>query len=166
MFHDPRFWTATAFVVFFLLFGRKLWAALSYHLDARAEGIRKDLDEAAKLRREAEQMLEDATREREKTLAEAKELLTRSEQEAAALAEKARRDAEETAARFEKMARDRIQAAERAAIRDVKDYAMKIALSASKEVITEHLSQQSEVSTQLVDKSLQALPEALRRSAA
>ena len=35
LFEDPRTWVAIAFVIFFVLFGRKLWAALTKMLDAR-----------------------------------------------------------------------------------------------------------------------------------
>ncbi|EHH67785.1 F0F1 ATP synthase subunit B family protein [Gluconobacter morbifer] len=166
MFHEPRFWTALAFILFFVIFGRKIWPALTGYLDARADDVRRDLDEAARLRREAEQMLEDATREREKTLAETQAMIANSEAEAAALAERARRESEEAAARYEKMARDRIDAAQRAAIREIQECALQIAVSATREVVASQLSEKPEVASSLVEKSIASLPDALRRSAA
>ena len=50
---DPKFWVAVSFVLFFVLFGRKVFSALMGALDKRAEGIRTQLDEAAKLRADA-----------------------------------------------------------------------------------------------------------------
>lgn len=166
MFHDPRFWTALAFVLFFVIFGRKLWIAVTGHLDARADSVRHDLDEAARLRREAEQMLEDATREREKTLAETQAMLARSEAEAAGLAERARQDAEAAAARYEKMAQDRIHAAERSAIREIQDRAAQIAVAAARDVVSIRLTESPDIAATLIDKGIDSLPEALRRSAA
>ena len=59
-FAEPRNWVALAFIVFFVLFGRKLWGALAAMLDDRAAKVRAELDEAARLRSEAEAMLRDA----------------------------------------------------------------------------------------------------------
>ena len=56
LFADPEFWVLVSFVVFFVLFGRRLWAAVTGMLDGRAAAIRAELDEAQRLRREAEAM--------------------------------------------------------------------------------------------------------------
>ena len=56
---DPKFWVAVSFVIFFLLLGKKVWGALAGALDGKAEGIRRQLSEAAELRAQAEQMLTD-----------------------------------------------------------------------------------------------------------
>jgi len=61
---EPRNWVALAFVIFFVLFGKKLWSALAAMLDDRAAKVRTELDEAARLRREAEAMLRDAEKRR------------------------------------------------------------------------------------------------------
>ena len=42
-----------AFVLFFVLFDCKLWSALAAMLDDRPTKVRAELDEAARLRREA-----------------------------------------------------------------------------------------------------------------
>jgi len=164
LFDEPRFWSAIAFVVFFLLFGRKLWAAIVKVLDERAEKVRADLDEAGRLRREAEQMLEAATREREQALAEAQEMIARSREEAADIASAARREAEAVASRREQMARDRIGAAERAAIKDVQDLAAEIATQATKDVLARHLASVQSDADALIDSALNDLPGALTRA--
>ena len=53
-FAEPRNWVAIAFFLFFILFGRKLWSALAQMLDERGAKVRADLEEAARLRQEAE----------------------------------------------------------------------------------------------------------------
>ncbi len=80
--HDPKFWVAVSFVLFFLLLGKKLWGAISTALDGRAANIRRQLDEAARLRGEAEQMLKDAETERATAAREAEELLVNARAEA------------------------------------------------------------------------------------
>ncbi|WP_051625798.1 F0F1 ATP synthase subunit B family protein [Kozakia baliensis] len=164
MFHDQRFYVALSFVLFFAIFGRKLWHAITTALDARAEQVRSDLDEAGRLRREAEKMLEDATREREQALAEAQALIERSREEAASIAENARRDAEAVAGRREQMARDRIQASERAALREVQDTAASVAAQAVHAVLTHHLTEGNATANALLDRGIEDLPNALRAS--
>lgn len=107
-FADPRSWVAVAFVLFFVLFGRKLWTVLSAILDKRANLIRHELAEALRLRGEAEAMLRDANIRREAAIGEAHALLEGAKREAVRLAALAVTDAENSAARREKMAMDRI----------------------------------------------------------
>ena len=57
---DPKFWVAVSFVLFFVLLGSKLWKAGTGALDSRANDIRKRIDEANKLRLEAEAKLKEA----------------------------------------------------------------------------------------------------------
>jgi F-type H+-transporting ATPase subunit b len=71
-FAEPRTWVALAFIVFFVLFGRKLWGVIAAMLDDRTAKIRAELDEAARLRTEAEAMLKDAQARRDAATAEAK----------------------------------------------------------------------------------------------
>jgi len=164
LFHEPRFWSAVAFVLFFVIFGRKVWAPLAAGLDGRAARIRADLDEAGRLRREAEQMLEDATREREQALIEAKAMIEHSRIEAERIATQAKADAEATALRREEMARQRISASERAAVREVRQAAVEIATDAARTAIAETLD--TSLRDALIDKALADLPAALGRQAA
>lgn len=161
MFHEPRFWTSLAFVLFFVIFGRKIWVAVVSKLDARADLIKGHLDEATRLRREAEQMLEDATRERDNAQQEANELIARSEAEAEALKEKALLDSAVATAQHEKQARDRIHIAEQTALREIREKATYIAIAAAQEVISEHLNKDAALSQKLVEKSIDGLSSAL-----
>nr|WP_321985091.1 ATP synthase F0 subunit B [uncultured Lichenicoccus sp.] len=165
MLHEPRFWYSVAFVLFFALLGRRIVRPLLAILDNRAAQVRQDLDEAARLKREAELMLADAQREREAALAEAAALVERSRQEALRIADQARQDADATARRRERMAQDRIHAAERAAIDEVRARAADIASEAARAVIGEILTPASDAA--LIDRAIAALPSSLagRRAA-
>ena len=61
-FAEPRNWVVLAFILFFVLFGRILWRALSGMLDNRAKMVKAELEESARLRREAEAMLQPSVR--------------------------------------------------------------------------------------------------------
>lgn len=166
MFHEPRFWESLAFVLFFIIFGRVLWRAITSKLDERADNVRSHLDEATRLRREAEQMLEDANREREHALQDAEQLIAASRAEAASLKERAAREAQETVARHEKQARERIEIAEQNALLDIRNEATRVTMKATRDVITEKLAQDPELARLLLDGGLNDLSKNLRRQAA
>jgi F-type H+-transporting ATPase subunit b len=155
---EPRTWVAVAFVIFFVIFGKKLWTVVAGMLDSRAVLIRAELDAAQQLRREAEAMLIDAKQRREAAIADATSLLASARHEAERLAAAA--DAEASAARRERMAMDRIAAAEKAAIDDVRLTAADVAAVAAQQVIRETLS--PDANAALVDHAIGALPAALR----
>jgi F-type H+-transporting ATPase subunit b len=67
LFSDPGFWVAVAFVLFFALAGKVLWAKIRDMLDKRAGDISKALADAERLRAEALKAKQDA----ERTLAQA-----------------------------------------------------------------------------------------------
>ena len=163
-FQNPRSWVAIAFVIFFVLFGRKIWAALVAMLDQHTAKIRAELDEAARLRAEAQTMLTDARTQRETALREAASVLEAAKVEAARVGEQARADAEAAGHRREKMATDRIAAAEKAAVTEVRLAAADLAARAAERVIASTLS--AEGDAPLVDHAIAGLPAALGRRAA
>lgn len=162
---NPRNWVVVAFILFFVLFGRKLWGALAGILDSRAVMVKAELEEAARLRREAEAMLRDAEKQRADALAEAKVLIEGAQAEAGRVAAAATAEAEASAKRREQMALDRIAAAEKAAVDEVRLAAADVATTAARQLIAEGLSPAADA--MLVDHAIMQLPAALagRRAA-
>ncbi len=158
-FQNPHSWVAIAFVIFFVLFGGKIWTALSAILDKRAETIRAELAEALRLRSEAEAMLKDAKARRESALADAQDLLEGAKAEAGRVTAAAAAEAEASAVRRERMAMDRIAAAEKAAVDEVRIAAADIAAKAAEQVIRDGLS--AEGSAALIDRAIGGLTTAL-----
>jgi F-type H+-transporting ATPase subunit b len=171
MFHGvfylkPVFYVALAFVIFFVLFGKKVVRALIHRLDVRISTIREELDEAKRLRHEAETMLSDAKARREAALAEAQQMLASAQSEAARLTEAAHLEAEAVGQRRERMALDRIAAAEKAAVMQVRQTAADVAVAAAHHVISTGLT--AETDAALIDRAIAGLPTSLtsRRAAA
>jgi F-type H+-transporting ATPase subunit b len=158
-FAEPRNWVIIAFILFFVLFGRKLWAALAQLLDERAAKVRAELEEAARLRREAEAMLHEAETRRADALREAQALIEGARAEAGRVAAAAATEAEAAARRREQMAMDRIAAAEKAAVDEVRFTAAEVATAAARQVIAEGLS--AEADARLIDQAIARLPGAL-----
>jgi F-type H+-transporting ATPase subunit b len=160
LFHNPEFWVLVSFLIFFVLFGRRLWGTIAGLLDARAATVRAELDEAAKLRAEAERMLREAQAAREAALAEARDVMDRSRTEAARVMQEAHAEAEAAGKRRERMALDRIASAEKAVVIEIRELAAEIAVQAAREVIAATLSAEDDAA--LVDEAIGALPKALR----
>ena len=164
-FADPAHWVVIAFFLFFIIFGKKLWGALAGMLDARAASVRAEIDEAARLKREAEAMLKDAEATRARAQADAQALIAGATVEATRVAEAARAEGETAAKRREQMAMDRIAAAQKQAVDEVRTSAAELATIAARQVIAEGLSVES--SNALIDQAIARLPAALatRRAA-
>ena len=158
--HNPEFWVLVSFLIFFGLFGARLWSTVAGLLDARAASVRAELNEAAKLRAEAEQMLKDAQAQREAALQEARDLMERSRAEAARVTRDAAIEAEAAARRREHQALDRIASAEKAVVTEIRDLASELATQAARQVIAATLSPEDDA--ELVNEAIGNLPRALR----
>ena len=133
---NPRTWVGLAFIMFVVIFGKKIWAALSQILDGHSERIRLELAEASRLRNEAEEMLRDAQKRRNAAIEEARRLIEGANAEAARVGAAAAEEAEAAARRREKMALDRIAAAEKAAVDEVRITAAEVATVAAQSVLS------------------------------
>src|SRR3546814_13687120 len=90
MFADPTFWVAVSFVLFVVLVARAVWRKATAALDARADEIRRRLEEAQNLREDAQaakanyqRLQRDALNEAEAILAHARDEAKRMREEAA-----------------------------------------------------------------------------------
>ena len=164
-FADPLHWVVISFLLFFIIFGKKIWGALAGMLDARTASVRAEIDEAARLKAEAEAMLKEAEATRSRAQADAKALIDGAAAEAARVSEATRTEAEASAKRREQMALDRIAAAQKQAVDEVRTAAAEMATAAARQVIAEGLS--GEASARLIDEAITRLPAALgaRRAA-
>src|SRR3546814_4712644 len=97
-------------------------------LDARAERIRAELDEAQRLREEAQKALAEYKRKQRDAAKEAEDLLANAKHEAELLRRQAAEDLKETLARREKAAIENIAQAETQALQEVRAQAVDIAI--------------------------------------
>ena len=106
MFKDPETWVAVSFLLFAaLILYFKVPAKVAKALDSRSSSIARELEEARKLRAEAESILADYKRRAENADSEAVAILAQAEREAAAYAKEAR-------AAFDEMISRRLTVAE------------------------------------------------------
>ena len=152
---DANFWILIAFVTFIGVFGRKAWAAIKKALDGRRDKIQGELDEAQRLREEAQGVLAEYERKRR----EAEEMIEQAKLDAERHANDAKRALEETMRRREEAAMQRIQQAETDALREVRETAASLAISATAELIRENLDESR--ADAMIERSIQELSEKL-----
>ena len=132
IFDNPEFWVLIAFLIFAgMLVSMKVPATVGKALDDRAVGIRKDLDDAARLRKEAEQLLTDYQRKAREAEAEAKSIIEAAKREAENLAAETKKALAESIERRTKLAEDKIARAEAQAVSEVRATAVDVAVSAA-----------------------------------
>lgn len=156
---EPRFWAAIAFILFFVLFGKKIWRPLTAMMDKRSAQIQATLEEASRLRREADEIYTNARKEHEAAKIEAEKILQNSKEIAARIAEKAKKDAECIAERHEQLIRQRMEASEQEAVSVVRKEAAEIAVKAAKEVIALVITEEKDKS--LIDHAIAESSKAL-----
>jgi len=150
------FWIALAILTVFYIAWGPAKAAVLGGLDARAERIRKDLDEAAALRAQAEKLLAEYQAKHRDAMAQADAIVASAKEDAARLAAKAESDLAAALKRREEMALQRIAQAEAQATADVRTAAVDLAIAATAKLLEKHLD--SGRQDALAEKAIQALP--------
>src|SRR3954452_1399639 len=110
--HDHHFWVLISLVILIALVWKPAARSITSALDERAVRIRNELDEARKLREEAEQLLADYQRREREAAAQAEAIVTQARQEAERIAAQAASDLEQSLARRQRLAEERIAQAE------------------------------------------------------
>ncbi len=153
---EPEFWVAVSFFVFlavalYLGAHKKIASAL----DARAAVISKELDEAKRLRQEAEKVLADYRRKAGNATREAEAIINLANKEAEILAAETRRSIKEHFERRMRLAEDKIARAEADALREVRAAAADAAVAAAQAVIAAKLT--PEAADKLVKQGIDGL---------
>lgn len=115
---------------------------ITKQLDQRAARIKADLEEARALREEAQGLLASYERKQKEVRAQAEEIVAAAKVDAERAAEVAKEDIRRSVERRLKTATDQIAAAESAAVRQVKDRAVTVAVAAASEVIRDMMQDQ------------------------
>ncbi len=140
MLTDSNFWVALAFVIFVGVAFRPAAKALTGALDGRAERIRKELEDATRLREEAERTLADYQRRQRDALQEAEAIIAQARAEAERMRARATEDLEQQMARRERQALDKIAQAEATALAEVRDLTVDIAIAATRTILANDLN--------------------------
>lgn len=134
--HNPENWVLIAFLIFCgILVYMGVPDAIARALDQRAGKIKSELEEARRLREEAQALLDDYKRKQREAESEAQAIVDNAKREAEALASETRRQLAEMVERRTKAAEEKIARAEAQAIGEVKSAAIDRALSAAEKIL-------------------------------
>jgi F-type H+-transporting ATPase subunit b len=132
-------WVAISFVVLVIVGFKPIMRMLGEMLDARAAKIRADLDEAARLKTEAQALLDDFKKKQAEAVQTADAIVAHAREEAARIAEESAKALQESLKRRESQAMQRIAQAEQRAMADIRAAAVEVAVSATRRLIEDRL---------------------------
>ncbi|HEY3916664.1 MAG TPA: F0F1 ATP synthase subunit B [Stellaceae bacterium] len=158
-FLEAEFWVLVAFVIAIGFLVYKVRGMVTGGLDARAAKIRAELDEAQKLREEAQARLAEFQLKQRDALKEAEGIVAQAKAEAERLAAQGVRDLEAAVERRRRLAVEKIALEEQKAMSDLRNAAVDVAVAALRRVLVEDLDAARK--SALIDQAIDALPPTL-----
>ncbi|MEL6687695.1 MAG: F0F1 ATP synthase subunit B [Pseudomonadota bacterium] len=133
---SSEFWVLVPLLLFFAIVAWKGgFKAMGSALDKRADTIRDELNEAKRLREEAQALLASYQRKQAEAEKQAEEIVERARRDAESMASKARSDLTERLQRRAAQAEAKIANAEAQALAEVRSRAADLAIDAAKDII-------------------------------
>jgi F-type H+-transporting ATPase subunit b len=160
MLTNPTFWFMVSFILFFVFFGRAVWSAVTQGLDNRSIRIETDIQEAMAARERAETLLHDIKRKQLEASQHAEAIIEHARLEAERLRTEASNEMEEYMKQRELLVEQRIEFAEKEALKNIRDTAVRMAAEASEKIMKKVVT--SDVNKQISDKAISELGSALR----
>ena len=152
-FHNTNFTVSLAFLLFIgVLLYAKVPAMLTGMLDKRAAAIRAELDEARALREEAKTILASYERKKKDVQEQSERIIAAAKEDAVKAAAEAREELKRSIARRLAAAEDRIASAEKAAIREVREQAVSVAVAAAGDLLAKQMT--AEAAAGAIDASI------------
>ena len=155
--HEPEFWVGVGFVI---VIGILLYVGVpkmvATMLDARAAAIKAELDEARRLREEAEAVLAGYKRKAAGAEREAASIVTEARAEAERFAAEARLQLAQQIGRRAQLAQDKIAQAEATAMAEIRHLAADAAAAAAEKLIAARMNEGKAAA--LIADSIKALP--------
>lgn len=156
MFATAEFWVAISFFTFVaLILYYKVPRLITGALDKRAADISRELDEARRLREEAQALLASYKQRQAEAMKEADAIVAQAKAEAERLAEETRAAMEAQVVRRQQLAEDKIRQAETQALAEVRAAAADVAVDAARNVIAAKVDAAKD--GQIVEKSIAEL---------
>tara|TARA_B100000287_G_scaffold43828_1_gene39430 strand:+ start:396 stop:875 length:480 start_codon:yes stop_codon:yes gene_type:complete len=133
-------WVAIAFVTFFILVGKKGFSVLINILDKRKELVENEIEEAKKLKEQAQDELNASLKKQKVIINEIEDILAEAKEAARKIKIDAEIKAAEIVKRKEEQAKQKINASETEIINQIKEIASKVVILSSEEYIKENIN--------------------------
>lgn len=161
IFQDPTFWVAIAFCLTIIVIVKLAGKTISDILQARADGIASKLEEARKLRDEAEALLQEYQKRQDNARQEMDTALNSAKIKAEQLKKNIQTEFDEKLKSKEAAAEARLARAADEATEEVRNLAVSVALKTLEKILSEKLT--GEQSNKLVSDALDSLPRLLSK---
>ena len=152
-------WVLIAFILFFVLVGKKLWSALTTNLDQRKKMIENELNEAKKLREEAQAELNASLKKQKEINKQVLNIINDAKSTAKQIEADALKKSDIIIKRKEEQAKQKINNAQIEAINNIKNISTELTVKSAKVYIQNELD--SKIQKALYSDSKQKLKEKL-----
>ena len=152
-------WVLIAFILFFVLVGKKLWSALTTNLDQRKKMIENELNEAKKLREEAQAELNASLKKQKEINKQVLDIINDAKSVAKQIEADALKKSDIIIKRKEEQAKQKINNAQIEAINNIKNISAELSVKSAKVYIQNELD--SKIQKALYSDSKQKLKEKL-----
>jgi len=153
--NDTNFWVLVSFVIFATFAWVKGKNAFVGKLDGRIAEIKKEIETAEDLRREAQSLLDQYKRKQQAAAQEAETIISNAQAHAEQIYNQAKKDIAMEMTRRENQLQDRLARMEETASAEIRAYAADLAIKATTEIIASQMDEKT--SARLVDESLKTI---------
>jgi len=157
--HSTTFWVAVAFAVFVIAAFKPGKRILGEALDGRIAKIREEVEEAQRLREEAQAALASYQRRQREAIQEAEQIIAHAREEAERARANAMTDLEDSISRREQQAAVKIAQAEAAALDEIREKAVDMAIEATARLLEKKMA--GEAGEKLVASAIKDMPNKL-----
>lgn len=152
---DTHFWVLLATVIFAFIAYKKGRTPLLNMLDSRTARIKTELEEAERLRLEAQDLLAVVQKKHRDALQTSQKIIDSARETAERLQKESQKKLEESLKRKESQLMERISRAEAAAVAELRNQAADLATKAAETLLSEALSRRG---SKLVDEAISEIP--------
>jgi len=152
---DSNFWVLLSTIAFAAIVWKKGRKPITDMLDARTDRIRAELEEAERLRVEAQDLLSETQKKHRDALQTAQKIIDNAKKNAQSLEQEAQQRLEDSLKRREAQLIERIQRAEAAAVQELRNQAADIATRAAEIMLETRLPRPG---AKLVDEAIDEIP--------
>jgi F-type H+-transporting ATPase subunit b len=140
MINDPNTYYTLAFIIFFGLLGRTLWGMATQMLDEKIKSISKSLEDAARMKKEAEEQLAKAQQKQKEAQEHGQQILALSEREIQRVQEEAVHERKAFLASQKRQLKERLDNLETVAFKELNDTIIQHAITSAERVIEKNIN--------------------------
>ncbi len=158
-FADPHTWVLFSTIIFAIIAYKKGKKPLLNMLDSRSARIKADLDEAERLKNEAQALLADYQKKHRDAVTTAQKIIDNAQESVSLIQKAAEEKLTENLKRREELLLERIARAEAAAVQELRYQAADIAAAAAGQLLADAMNKRG---AKLVDEAIEELPQRMR----